>query len=166
MNSIIYSMVLFPSQLCKCCIWQGDIKKFCRLLVEIVGNFNQSLTFTLIHLRARVQFHLYINTRLLFPQLGSHQVEEQTALFSLRNNEKGKWTLCESSHDIFSGLLSKMLYPKKKKKSKPTLIYIGTKGLKRKEICSSYGWVMHPGNKICMLHNLRKFFMGKLILWT
>lgn len=55
-------MVLFPSQLCKCCIWQGDFKKFCRLLVEIVGNFNQSLTFTLIHLRARVQFHLYINT--------------------------------------------------------------------------------------------------------
>ena len=45
--------------------------------VEDIGNFNQSLTFTLIHLCARVQFLLYINTRLLFSQqLGSHQVEE------------------------------------------------------------------------------------------
>lgn len=27
-NSITHSMVLFPHQLCKLCIWQGGMKKF------------------------------------------------------------------------------------------------------------------------------------------
>jgi hypothetical protein len=62
---------------------------FCKLLSRKHRVFNQTVTFTFIHLRARLQFHLYRNNGFLFAQqLGSHQVENQKARFKLRETIK------------------------------------------------------------------------------